>query len=74
MMQHYQHNKRTQIFLLCCFTSLLQFQIIKEQHSEERLVMPDENNPQITLIWHSWNSCHQLFRLDEGFRVAYLCT
>ena len=38
MMQHYQHNKRTQIFLLCCFTSLLQFQIFKEQHSEERLV------------------------------------
>ena len=38
MMQHYQHNKRTQIFLLYCFTSLLQFQIIKEQYSEEYLV------------------------------------
>ena len=38
MMLHRQHNKRTQKFLLCYFTSLLQFQIIKEPYSEEYLV------------------------------------
>jgi len=38
MMLHRQHNKRTQKFLLCHFTSLLQFQIFKEQYSYEYLV------------------------------------
>ena len=77
MMQHYQHNKRTQIFLLCCFTSLLQIQIFKEHHSEERLV--NARWEWSININHSHMTSpgiftHQLFGLDDGFRVAYLCT
>ena len=41
-----QHNKRTQKFLLYCFTSLLQIQIIKERRSRRDVwLVPELKHP-----------------------------
>jgi hypothetical protein len=50
MMQHYQHNKRTQIF--CCVVLLLyyRFKFLKNITPKSVWLMPDLNNPKIIQI------------------------
>ena len=52
MMQHYQHNKRTQ--KLCYVVLLLyyRFKFLKNITPKSVWLMPDLNNPKIIQIWH----------------------
>jgi len=71
MMQHYQHNKRTQIFCYVVLLLYYRFKFLKNITPKSVWLMPDLNNPRIIQIWHLLEYYrHQLFRLDYGFSVV----
>ena len=52
MMQHYQHNKRTQKFCYVVLLLYYRFKFLKNITPKSVWLMPDQNNPQIIQIWH----------------------